>query len=216
MTGVGDTLHPTWRGRIHRVAAAIAVPLFLGLVVAAPSPTARLACAVYGICVTTMLAVSAAYHAEGISPVRRRRLRRVDHSTILLAIAGSYTAVTTLALDGAPERRLLTVVWIAAAIGIAVRMTWLHAPYPVVAIVYVQVGWCALIELDPLLESLGTLDTALVAGGGVVYTAGAVVYALRRPDPAPAVFGYHEVFHALVTLAAAMHYAAVVHLVAGR
>jgi hemolysin III len=168
---------------------------------------------VYGIGVTTMLAVSAVYHSAGISSTTRRRLQRVDHSTILLAIAGSYTGVAVLALNGTPERRLLIFVWIAAIVGIAVRMTWLDAPYPIIAAVYVAVGWSALLELSALLDGLTNVDLALVIGGGLLYTAGAVVYALHRPNPWPTVFGYHELFHALVVAAAAMHYVAVLRLV---
>ncbi|HEX7166597.1 MAG TPA: hemolysin III family protein [Acidimicrobiales bacterium] len=211
--GPGPAVRPVWRGVIHRYAAIVAVPLFAVLVARAGSPTHRLACAIYGIGVTTMLAVSAIYHSAGISPTARRRLRRVDHSTILLAIAGSYTGIGALALDGAPERRLLTFVWIAAVVGIAIRMTWLHAPYPVIAAVYVAVGWSVVIELNPFLASLGDADAVLVVAGGVLYSVGAAVYALRRPNPRPATFGYHEVFHALVVAAAAAHYAAAMRLV---
>jgi hemolysin III len=213
VSAAAAAVRPAWRGRIHRYAAIVAIPLFAALVVLADSPTHRLACAVYGLGVTTMLTVSAVYHSAGISPTTRRRLRRVDHSTILFAIAGSYTGIGALALDGAPERRLLAFVWIAATVGIAIRMTWLDAPYPVIAAVYVVVGWAALIEIDALVASLRSIDTALVLAGGVLYTAGAVVYALRRPDPSPAVFGYHEVFHALVVAAAAVHYLAAIRLV---
>ena len=208
-------LAPSWRGRIHRWSAIVAVPLFVVLVALADSATQRLACAVYGIGVTTMLAVSAVYHSPRTSPTARRHLQRVDHSTILLAIACSYTGIAALALDGGPERRLLTFVWIAAVIGVAIRMTWLDAPYPLVAVVYVVVGWSALYQLGPFLAGLGDLDTALVVAGGVLYTVGAVVYALHRPNPWPAVFGYHEVFHALVAAAAALHYVAALRLVTG-
>ena len=214
MTDTSQTaIRPSWRGRIHRFAAIAAVPLFVLLVVLADSPTDRLACLVYGIGVTTMLAVSAVYHSAGISPRTRQRLQRVDHSTILLAIAGSYTGIAVLALDGAPERRMLIVVWIAAIVGIAIRMLWLDAPYPVIAAVYLAVGWSALLELNALLAGLTNVETVLVIGGGLLYTAGAVVYALHRPNPWPAVFGYHEVFHALVVAAALAHYVAVVSLV---
>jgi hemolysin III len=202
-------VRPTWRGRIHRCAAIVAVPLFVGLAVAADPGNPRLACVIYGLAVTTMLAVSATYHAAGTSPAAKRRLRRVDHSTILLAIAGSYTAIGSLALRGDSERRLLTFVWVAGLIGIAIRMTWMHAPSPLVAVVYLVVGWSAVLELNPLLAALDTLETTLLVAGGLLYTAGAIVYSRRRPDPRPAVFGYHEVFHALVAAAASAHYALV-------
>ena len=179
---------------------------FAALILVAPTTTARVACAVYGLGVTAMLAVSAVYHAPGVSPLMHARLRRVDHSTILLAIAGSYTAIVALALSGDPERRLLVAVWVAAAVAVAIRMTWLHAPYPVIALVYLVVGWSALLEWRALLASTAAADTALLVAGAVLYTAGAVVYATRRPDPWPATFGYHEVFHALVVAAVLAHY----------
>ena len=208
-----EEVRPTWRGRMHRYAAIAAVPLFIVLAFAAEPGSDRLACVVYGIGVTTMLAVSATYHAAGTSTARKRILRRADHSTILLAIAGSYTAVGHLALSEGPERRLLTFVWIAAAIGIAIRMTWMQAPYPLVAVVYLVVGWSALLEIGPLLDTLAATETVLLVSGGLLYTVGAVVYAVRRPNPSPRVFGYHEVFHTLVVAAAAAHYAVVARLV---
>lgn len=187
--------------------------MFVVLVVLAGSPAHRLAAVVYGIGVTTMLAVSAVYHSSGISPTTRARLRRVDHSTILLAIAGSYTGFAVFALDGAPERRLLVFVWIAAVIGIVIRMTWLGAPSAIVAAVYLVVGWSALLEINAFMDALNPLDLGLIVAGGLLYSAGAAVYALHRPNPWPAVFGYHEVFHLLVVTAVAVHYVAALRLV---
>ena len=208
-----DPIRPSWRGLIHRYAALLAVPMFVLLVVLADSPAHRLAALVYGVGVTTMLSVSAIYHSAGISPTTRARLRRVDHSTILLAIAGSYTGLGVFALDGASERRLLIFVWIAAVIGIVIRMTWLRAPSPVVAAVYLVVGWSALLEIDAFMQALSPLDLGLIVGGGLLYSAGAAVYALHRPNPWPATFGYHEVFHTLVVSAAVVHYVAAFRLV---
>ncbi len=202
-----------WRGIIHRYAAMIAVPAFVVLVAIANSATQRLACAVYGLGVCSMLIVSAIYHSPGIGPVAKRRLRRADHSTILLAISGSYTGVGALALNGRSEQRLLWFVWIATAIAITVRLAWLKAPYAITAVVSLIVGWSAVIELPALLRALDTTNTVLVVGGGVLYTIGAIIYATKRPNPVPEVFGYHEVFHALVTAAAVCHFAAVVRLV---
>ena len=191
----------------------MAVPMFVVLVVLADSTAHRLAAVVYGIGVTTMLAVSAIYHSPGLSPTTRSHLRRVDHSTILLAIAGSYTGLGVFALDGAPERRLLIFVWVAAVVGIVIRMAWLRAPYPVVAAVYLTVGWSALLEITAFMDALSPLDLGLILVGGLLYSAGAAVYALHRPNPWPGVFGYHEVFHALVVAAAAAHYVAAFRLV---
>lgn len=208
-----ELVRPRWRGVIHRYAAFLAVPMFVVLATLADSPAHRIAAVVYGIGVTTMLAVSAVYHSAGISPTTRARLRRVDHSTILLAIAGSYTGLGVLALDGASEQRLVVFVWVAAVVGIVIRMTWLTAPYPVVAAVYLIVGWSALLEIQAFRDALSPVDLGLIVAGGLLYSAGAAVYALHRPNPWPATFGYHEVFHTLVVAAATVHYVAAIHLV---
>ena len=155
------------------------------------------------------------YHSGRLSPAAVSRLKRVDHSTILLAIAGSYTAIISLALNGSTRRVLLVATWIAALIGVLIRMFWLHAPYPVVATVYVVVGWMALIDIPAYVDALSGTELTLVIIGGVLYTVGAVVYALHKPNPWPATFGYHEVFHTLVVLAALAHYVAIFGL-AGR
>ncbi len=176
----------------------------------------RVVVAVYGCCVTAMLGVSAVYHSGRLSLRAVRRLKRMDHATILLAIAGTYTAVIALGLDGTTRSVLLVVVWAAALIGIAIRMLWLDAPYPHVAVVYLVVGWVALIDIEAFLRALSGGQMALVVVGGLLYTAGAIVYAVRRPDPLPAVFGYHEVFHALVVGGALAHYLAVLAIVRGR
>jgi hemolysin III len=204
---------PTWRGVIHRWAVIGFAPLFLLLIVLAGSAGDRLATVVYALGVLGMLGVSATYHSGRLGPVGTRRLKRADHATILLAIAGSYTAVATVGLNGSPSRTLLWVVWIATPLAVAIRMLWLDAPYPVVAVVYVVVGWIALIEIGPILDALTAFEVAGVVGGGILYTAGGVVYALHKPNPKPGVFGYHEVFHALVVAGAAANYAAVLSLV---
>jgi hemolysin III len=209
-------MRPRMRGVIHLYAAAAFALAFVGLGLAAPDGAARGWIAIYGVCVTAILAVSAVYHSRRLPPSRQRLFKRLDHSAILLAIAGSYSGVFGLALDGHPRTVVLTVVWIAAVVGIAVRMLWLHAPYPLVAVVYVAVGWVAVIEVNPILAALSGAETALVLAGGVLYTLGGVVYALHRPDPWPRTFGYHEVFHSLVVLAALCHFAAAASILAER
>jgi hemolysin III len=203
---------PRLRGVIHRWAAPTGIVLFTVLAIRAPTAGARLGVVVYGVCVTAMLGVSAIYHSGRLSPRAVARLKRVDHSTILLAIAGSYTAIITLALDGSTQRTLLVATWTAAIAGVLIRMFWLHAPYPVVATVYVVVGWMALVDVPAYTRALTNGELTLVVIGGLLYTAGAVVYALHKPNPWPATFGYHEIFHALVVLAALAHYVAVFSL----
>jgi len=210
---VVDQLRPRFRGVLHRWCALASVLLFVWLSVAAYDPGSRLVVAVYGCCVTAMLGVSAVYHSGRLSPAATRRVKRLDHATILLAIAGTYTAIIALALDGTTRVVLLAVVWTAAVIGIAVRMLWLDAPYPLVAAVYLVVGWIALVDLRAFLRALSAGQMALVVAGGLFYTVGGVIYAVRRPDPWPAVFGYHEVFHTLVVGGALAHYLAVLAIV---
>lgn len=213
VTAATELARPRLRGLIHRYASVLFAAGFVVLVVVA-DPAERPWLVVYGLAVTTMLGVSAAYHSGRLSPSAQVVFKRIDHSTILLAIAGSYTGIVGLGLDGSARTRLLVLVWILAVIGMAIRMLWLDAPYPVVAVVYVAVGWVALIDIDALTAGLTGTQLALVVLGGVLYSVGAVVYALHAPNPWPATFGYHELFHLLVVLAAAVHLAAVSSLVA--
>lgn len=212
--GVPDLLviRPSWRGLIHRAGFLACLPLFGLLIALASSSGDRLAVVVYALGVSTMLGVSAVYHSGRLQPSTIRWLKRIDHAAILLAIAGSYTAVAVLALPRGPATALLVFTWIAAAIGVVVRMTWLGAPYPLVAAVYVVVGWGALLQWTALWNALTAPQLALLLGGGLIYTAGAVVYAAHRPNPWPATFGYHEVFHALVAAGVTAHYLVVLDL----
>lgn len=186
------------------------------LMVLCPDAAARWFVLVYGLGVTTMLTVSATYHSGRFSPSVTATLRRVDHSTILFAIAGSYTALAGLSLTGTRRVVLLAVVWAASIGGVVLRMAWLDAPRLLTALVYLVAGWTVVIDFPGLVGALTGTELALVAGGGVVYSLGGLVYARRRPDPWPHTFGYHEVFHSLVTLAAAAHLAAVASLVVRR
>jgi hemolysin III len=157
-----------------------------------------------------LFGASALYHRiSWRSLAARRWMRRLDHSMIFLLIAGTYTPFALLVLEGALAVAILVAVWAGALAGIALQLVWIDAPKWLVALTYVVLGWVAVAAFPELVSELGVTATALVAAGGVLYTAGAVVYAARRPDPAPAVFGYHEVFHALVIAAAAIQYAVV-------
>lgn len=206
---------PALRGVLHRYAAVAFAAGFVVLVAVAGGADARAWIAVHGVSVTTMLAVSAVYHSGRLSAPAQRVFKRIDHSTILLAIAGTYSGVVGLGVEGGSRAWLLGAVWVLATVGMAIRMLWLEAPYPVVAAVYLAVGWVAVFDIGALTEALTATELALVVAGGVLYTAGAVVYALHAPNPWPRTFGYHEVFHAMVVLAAAAHLIAVA-LIAGR
>jgi hemolysin III len=205
---------PRLRGVSHQWAFYFSLVAGLALVIAAPAGRATLAAAIYAVSVAALFGTSALYHrVTWASQSARRWMRRLDHSMIFLLIAGTYTPFALLVLDGTLAIVILVVVWGGALGGIVLKLVWIDAPKPLVAVLYVMLGWVAIAAFPALLDGLGVTSTAMVAGGGVLYTAGAVVYALRRPDPAPTVFGYHEIFHALVIAAAALQYAVIAFFV---
>jgi hemolysin III len=205
---------PRLRGVLHQWAFFVAVVAGAVLVAIAPPGRATLATAIYAITVVGLFGVSALYHrVNWASAAARRWMRRLDHSMIFLVIAGTYTPFALLALHGSLATAILIVVWAGALGGIVLNLVWIDAPKWVTALVYVALGWVAVIAFPSLFDQLGVTATALVAAGGVLYTLGALVYALRRPDPVPTVFGYHEIFHALVIAAAALQYAVVAFFV---
>lgn len=201
---------PRLRGVSHQWAFFVSLATGLALVLSAPSGRATVAAAIYAACVAGLFGASALYHrVTWASDTARRWMRRLDHSMIFLLIAGSYTPFGVVALEGTVATVVLAAVWCGAAGGIFMKLVWIDAPKWLVALSYVLVGWVAVAAFPGLLAAIGVTGTALVAIGGVLYTLGAMVYALRRPDPAPAVLGYHEVFHLLVILAAALQYAVI-------
>lgn len=163
----------------------------------------------YAAALVALFGVSAAFHRIRWSPPARRRMRRADHTTIFIAIAGSYTPVAVLALHGWARITMLLVAWIGAAGGIALRQLWLDAPKWAVAVPYVVVGWCAVAVLPQLWRGLGPIGFTLLVAGGICYSIGAAVYARRRPDPVPEVFGYHELFHACTVVGAVLQFIAI-------
>lgn len=203
-------LKPRLRGVSHQWAFFVSLALGAVLVLTAPSGRAAAAAAIYAACVAVLFGTSALYHRiTWRSPSARRWMRRLDHSAIFLLIAGSYTPFAVLVIDGALGDVILAVVWIGAAAGIVLKLVWVDAPKWLTAVIYVALGWVAVAAMPDLLSDLGLTAAAMVALGGVLYTVGAVVYATQRPDPVPTVFGYHEVFHALVIAAAGLQYAVV-------
>ncbi len=196
---------PLLRGVSHEIAAFVALAAWIGLTAAAPSPQARLAASVYGASLVALFTVSALYHRPTWAPRARLLWRRLDHSAIFLLIAGTYTPFCLL-LGGTVGHALLAVVWSGAAAGVVQAVAWPTAPKPLVAAVYVALGWVVVPVLPVLRLQLGPVFIGLLAAGGIAYSLGAAVYALRRPDPFPRVFGYHEVFHALVVAAAVLHF----------
>jgi hemolysin III len=203
-------MKPRLRGVLHQWAFFVAIAAGAAIVVAAPAGRAKLATVVYALSVVGLFGVSAVYHrVNWVSATARRWMRRLDHSMIFFLIAGTYTPFALLVLDGTLATAILIAVWGGGAAGIVLNLAWVDAPKWVTAIVYVTLGWVAIVAFPDMFSELGAGAVTLVAAGGVLYTTGAVVYALQRPDPAPAVFGYHEVFHLLVIVAAALQYAAV-------
>ncbi|HEV2074745.1 MAG TPA: hemolysin III family protein [Thermoleophilaceae bacterium] len=208
--GLPEVSKPRLRGVSHQWAFLVSVVIGAALVLSAPGPRATVAAAIYAASVAGLFGTSALYHRIAwASAAARRWMRRLDHSMIFLLIAGTYTPFALLSLDGAIATVILVAVWSGAAAGIVMKLLWIDAPTWIVALTYVLLGWVAVAAFPQLLERIGVTATALVAVGGLLYTVGAVVYARRRPDPVPAVFGYHEVFHALVIAAAALQFAVV-------
>jgi hemolysin III len=182
-----------------------------GAVLVALSDSARelVATWIYAAALAAMFGVSALYHRVDWRSTRVRTwMRRLDHSTILLLIAGTYTPFALLAFEGAVADAVLVTVWVGAAAGLVLNLAWIDAPKWLVAIVFVALGWVGVIAFPQMID-LGIAPATLILAGGALYTLGAVTYALRRPNPAPAVFGYHEIFHLLVIGAAATHFVAI-------
>ncbi len=202
-------MKPRLRGVSHQYAFFVAMAAGAGLVVLARGGEARVAALVYGLSLAAMFGASALYHRIDWSPRPRAWLRRLDHSMIYVLVAGTYTPFALLVLAPALGWAILGVVWAGALAGVVLSLVWIDAPRWLSAVLYVALGWVAVVVLPQLWDRAGVMAVALLATGGVLYTLGAVVYAWRRPDPSPRVFGYHEVFHVLVIAAAAVQFAAV-------
>jgi hemolysin III len=202
-------VRPRLRGVVHQWSFFVALAAGVALVVLAPAGRATVACAVYAVALCGLLGTSALYHRVTWRPSIRPWMRRLDHSMIFVLIAGTYTPFAVLLLSQPLSGVVLIGVWAGAAAGILFTLVWIRAPKWLTAAAYVALGWFSLIAIPQLVERTGPVAFALLAGGGVAYTAGAVVYARRRPDPRPGVFGYHELFHVLVVVAALAHFVAV-------
>jgi hemolysin III len=202
-------MKPRLRGVSHQYAFFAAMAAGAALVVLARGAQARVAVAVYALSLCAMFGASALYHRIDWSPGPRAWLRRLDHSMIYVLVAGTYTPFALLVLAPALGWTILGVVWAGALAGVVLSLVWIDKPRWLSAVLYVALGWVAVVVLPQLWDRAGVMAVALLATGGVLYTLGAVVYARRRPDPAPRVFGYHEVFHVLVIAAAAAQFAAV-------
>jgi hemolysin III len=210
-TTITDPLpKPRLRGVFHQWAFPATLAAGAGLVLEAGSARARVATLVYAFSVAALFGTSALYHRiEWRTLTARRWMRRLDHTMIFVLIAGSYTPFALLILHGTMGTVILLSVWAAALAGAIFKLLWIDAPGWLIAATYIAIGWVVAPAMPQLVGSLGVVAVAALALGGMLYSAGAVVYARKRPDPIPAVFGYHEVFHLLVLLAAALQYAVV-------
>ncbi|MGZ4140649.1 MAG: PAQR family membrane homeostasis protein TrhA [Actinomycetota bacterium] len=203
---------PRLRGRLHQIAFIFSIPAGVAVVALGRTGRARAAVSVYAVGIMALYGVSAAYHRIPWSPRARQLMRRLDHSTIFLFIAATYTPFSVLALQGAWRVSILAAVWGIAAIGVALKMTRLKAASRAGTAMYVALGWTAIVALPQLVKDLSAASIALLFIGGALYTTGAIIYALRRPDPDPQVFGYHELYHSFVIVGSLCHYAMIVSL----
>ncbi|MBG0815605.1 hemolysin III family protein [Planomonospora sp. ID82291] len=214
-TSLPESIKPRLRGWLH--AGALPVTLVAGFLLVALGPTlqARLAAVIYAITSGLLFGISATYHRGTLSPRLEEVLRRLDHANIYLIIAGTYTPFALLALDGSARVVVLSVVWTGAVAGVLFRVLWTRAPRWLSTALYIALGWTAVFVLPQLAEGAGVAAVALIFVGGVLYTVGGVVYGLRRPDPSPRWFGFHEVFHAFTLAAYLVQYVAVSLVVYG-
>jgi hemolysin III len=202
-------LKPLLRGWLHLVMVPLALVAGIILVAQAETGPARAATAIYVCSALLLFGVSAVYHRGTWSPRVAVVLRRFDHANIYLLIAGSYTPFAVLALHGTVRIVALSSVWTGALLGVIFRTTWLGAPRWLLTAFYLLLGWSAVPFVPQLLSGAGIAAFVLVAVGGALYTLGGVVYGLQRPNPSPAYFGFHEVFHSLTIAAFIAQYVAV-------
>jgi len=209
-SAVGDAIKPRLRGWIHAGTFPVALVASIVLVALAPPVAGKVACAIFGFTACLLFGTSAVYHRGTWSPKVAGILRRADHSNIFLIIAGTYTPLAVLLLPQRTATILLLVVWVGALLGLAARIIWLGAPRWVYVPIYVALGWVAVGYMPQFWTTpSGPAIVWLVAIGGLAYTLGAVVYGLKRPNPSPRWFGFHEIFHVLTVVGFGCHYAAI-------
>ena len=200
---------PRLRGWLHAVMAPLALVGSIVLVATAPTTTGRVTSAIFGFTAVLMFGTSAVYHLGTWSPRATAVLRRMDHTNIFLIIAGTYTPLAALLLDHPANRNLLIIVWAGALAGLLARVFWLGAPRWFYVPIYLALGWVAVWFLPDFARSGGPAILWLVIAGGLAYSLGAVVYALKRPNPVPGWFGFHEVFHTGTVIGYVTHFVAV-------
>ncbi|MFD5520150.1 hemolysin III family protein [Streptomyces sp. NPDC127066] len=203
-------LKPRMRGWLHAGVFPLSLVGGVVLIAVSRSAAAVAACSVYAVSACLLFGTSAVYHRGTWGPRGEAVLRRLDHANIFLIIAGTCTPLAVLLLPSDQRSVLLWIVWTGALAGIAFRVLWVAAPRWLYTPCYLALGWAPVCYLPDFLHTGGAAVLALIVAGGLLYSAGAVVYALKRPDPSPAWFGFHEVFHALTVTAFTAHYTAIV------
>ena len=201
----GTDLSPRWRGRLHLGAFLLSGPAASTLIWREHSTPVT----VYAVSLVVMYGVSAGYHLLPLSPLRRNRMRRADHAMIYVFTAGSYTPFCLRVVDGSLGIAVLALVWAGAAAGVAMKVFGFHRSHISGSILYVALGWLAVVTLPGAARTLGPIQLGLLMTMGALYSVGVVVLFTRRPDPVPHVFGYHEVWHASVVLASACYFAVI-------
>jgi hemolysin III len=201
------------RGQLHEIAFFVSIPAGVALVTLAHTGKARFASAVFAVGLAGVFGASAAYHRVAWSAPALRRMKRLDHSMIFILIAGTYTPLCLLALNGVWGVVMLATVWAGAITGIVLKQVNIEGMRRLSGFLYIALGWVSIVVLPQLFRSMSLTGSVLVVAGGLLYTLGAIVFATKRPDPNPAVFGYHEIWHAFTAGAGLCHYAAVLLLI---
>jgi hemolysin III len=211
--GIDELVRPALRGWLHEKTFLVAVPAAILLVVVANGIPATISAAIYGLGFCALYGVSGNYHRRNWAPEVRLRMQRLDHGTIFVMIAGTYTPLCVLVLDGWVRVILLAAVWVGALGGLVLAITDIARKRWIGAVFYIALGWAAVFALPQLVDGLSTTQLVLILVGGILYTVGAAVLASRWPDPHPATFGYHEVWHVFVVVASICHYVVIWQIV---
>ncbi|MFZ9751032.1 MAG: PAQR family membrane homeostasis protein TrhA [Candidatus Nanopelagicales bacterium] len=205
---------PLLRGWLHLGTAPVALIAGAALVILAPTLQARFTIAIFTLSAVALFSISATYHTINWTPNVKRILRRLDHANIFLIIAGTYTPLTVIWLETSTAQILLSLVWGGSILGLLFRVFWLTAPRWLYVPIYIALGWAALLYLPDFYASAGAVIVGLILAGGILYSAGAIIYAIKKPNLSVKYFGFHELFHSFTIAAFFCHYAAIAITVA--
>ena len=212
MAHIQSERKPKLRGVIHQYSFFISL-ITGGWMISQAHEHSVIPAIIYCISLSLLLGTSALYHRVHWNPTQRAWMRRLDHTMIFVLIAGTYTPLVMLGVEGEMRGIVLSVVWIAVVLGALFNLVWLTAPKWLITVLYIALGWFSVVPMPQILEAGGWSCVGAILIGGLLYTFGAVIYVLKRPNPIPNVFGYHEIFHTCVVLAAGCHYVGVAELI---